>query len=373
MLSIWATGKIEETMSENSNVFDLIKKKLEELLSLKIMNFQIEHQIGSFRCDFLAEISFKNWHFSLVGEIIKQPSSSVFRRALFKLKSYVSQSPSLVPILIAEYLSEKRRKECKEEGVNFLDLSGNIFLQYGEGLYVERSGFLNQFPEVRKGRSPFSDKASLLLRAMLKKKKVWGVRELANEVRLNPGYVSRVFKELEKLRYLMRVNSKGKLKNQKSILEDWIHHYDYLKNEFMKYYCQAKSPQEIIGKLEKLNISKKVKYALGFHAGSFLISPHATFNDVHIYISDKESGALFENHLNLRPVDQGANVILVSPYYKHSVFYDIQKVNTLWVVSDIQLYLDLYHYPLRGLEQAEHLYEKRIKTIIESEDLHSDG
>ena len=360
-------------MLENRNFLDLIKEKLEELLSIKIMNFQIEPQIGLFRPDFIAEVGFKKWHFKLVGEIIKQPSSSIFRHTLSKLKSYVSQSPSLVPILIAEYLSAQRRKECKEEGVNFLDLSGNVFFQYGEGLYIERTGFSNQFPEVRKGRSPFSDKASLLLRAMLKKKKCWGVRELAYEIRLNPGYVSRMFKELEELRYLMKINSKAKLKNQKSILEDWIHHYDYKKNKFIKYHCLAKSPQEIMDKLKKMNISEKLKYALGFHAGAFLLSPHATFNEVHIYISDEESSGFFQNQLNLKAVDHGANVILVSPFYKNSVFYDLQKIRKLWVVSDIQLYLDLYHYPLRGLEQAEHLYDKRIKALIESEDLLSDG
>jgi hypothetical protein len=31
----------------------------------------------------------------------------------------------------------------------------------------------------------------------------------------------------------------------------------------------------------------------------------------------------------------------------------------------IQLYLDLYNYPIRGLEQAEHLYERRLKKLIE--------
>jgi DNA-binding transcriptional regulator YhcF (GntR family) len=372
-LSIWTTKLIEATLAEVSSSLDLIKKKFKESLSLKIMNIRIEPQIGSVRPDFIAEVCFKKWQFKLVGEIIKQPSSSVFRNAFFRLKSYVSQSPDLVPLLISKYLSEGKRKECKEEGINFMDLSGNVFLQYGEGLYIERTGFPNQFPEIRKGRNPFSDKASLLLRAMLKKKKFWGVRELANAVRLNPGYVSRMFKELEDLRYLMRLNSKAKLKNQKSILEDWIHHYDYKKNNFLKYHCLAKSPQEIIDKLKKMNISAKVNYALGFHAGAFLISPYAAFNEVHIYISDEKSSGFFKTKLSLKPVAQGANVLLVSPYYKHSVFYDMQKINKLMVVSDIQLYLDLYHYPLRGLEQAEHLYEKRIKTMLESRDVTSDG
>jgi len=38
-------------------------------------------------------------------------------------------------------------------------------------------------------------------------------------------------------------------------------------------------------------------------------------------------------------------------------------------LRNIQLYLDLYKFPLRGIEQAEHFYEKRLKDLIESEDL----
>jgi hypothetical protein len=67
----------------------------------------------------------------------------------------------------------------------------------------------------------------------------------------------------------------------------------------------------------------------------------------------------------LKEVVKGANLIFLLPYYKNSVFYDMQKIRNLWVVSDLQLYLDLYNYPIRGLEQAEHLYEKRLKQIIE--------
>jgi len=58
-------------------------------------------------------------------------------------------------------------------------------------------------------------------------------------------------------------------------------------------------------------------------------------------------------------------VILLYPYYKYSAFYGKLKIQGLWVVSDIQLYLDLYKYPLRGVEQAEDLYEKHLKKIIE--------
>ena len=43
------------------------------------------------------------------------------------------------------------------------------------------------------------------------------------------------------------------------------------------------------------------------------------------------------------------------------MFYGSREVKNFRVVSDIQLYLDLYGYPVRGREQAEHLYDKRLK------------
>jgi hypothetical protein len=68
----------------------------------------------------------------------------------------------------------------------------------------------------------------------------------------------------------------------------------------------------------------------------------------------------------LREAGEGANLIFLLPYYKHSVFYGKQRIRKLWVVSDLQLYLDLHNYPIRGMEQAEHLYEKRLRHIFEN-------
>jgi len=113
-----------------------------------------------------------------------------------------------------------------------------------------------------------------------------------------------------------------------------------------------------------LKIPENVNYALGLHAGASLISPHAVFDSIHLYVQNQQVADYFIKHLKLKSVDQGENVIFLFPYYKHSVFYDKQKLKGLWVVSDIQLYLDLYNYPVRGLEQAEHLYEKRFKNVI---------
>jgi hypothetical protein len=90
------------------------------------------------------------------------------------------------------------------------------------------------------------------------------------------------------------------------------------------------------------------------------------YNEVHVYIPSLDNISLLAKKLKLREAEEGGNFVFLLPHYKHSVFYDKKKVRGLWVVSDLQLYLDLYNYPIRGLEQAEHLYEKRLRNIIES-------
>jgi hypothetical protein len=121
---------------------------------------------------------------------------------------------------------------------------------------------------------------------------------------------------------------------------------------------------EIIEELGQLKIPDNVNYALSLHAGASLISQHAVFESVHIYVQNQQVANYFIKQLKLKLVDQGENVVFLFPYYKHAVFYDKQKLKGLWLASDIQLYLDLYNYPIRGLEQAEHLYKKRFKNAI---------
>jgi DNA-binding transcriptional regulator YhcF (GntR family) len=356
-------------MSAELEILNYLKDHRKELIPVQGLSIRIEPLRSGDKTagpDFLARVSFKNVQFRLIGEIILQVSSSMLKAKLSLLKSHVGKDESLVPLLVAKYLSPDRRKQCQKEGICFLDLSGNVFLEY-DGLYVERIGFPNRFPEKRRGRGPFSDKASLIIRAAFSDiKRVWGVRELAKSVGLDPGFVSRMAQELEKRNYISRSNSKLRLREPKSLLGDWVREYNHGRNREKRYFCLAKGPEEIIDKLTVAQIPKDILYALGLHAGASLVSPYAIYNEVYIYIQNESAIRWFRDKLKLREAEKGANLIFLLPHYKHSVFYDMQRIRNLWVVSDLQLYLDLHNYPIRGREQAEHLYEKRLKHIIES-------
>lgn len=375
-------------MKKKIEIISELKKSIERSIAAKKIDVHIIspkealdlYSLEKFKYSPLPSIIQINFHWEnkvvhLIGEVVSGWGSAVLRSKIQQLKQGLRKNrmKGKYPVIIGRYLSKNQRDICREKNVFYIDLVGNFYIHY-PGVYIDKEVESKGFPSEEIERNPFSDKASLILRKLIKERsKPWQIRKLAKELKLSPGYVSKIAKRLDEIDYALFNSLEGlKLKNRDALLADWIHRYNYKKNKGFKYFCLAKGPEEILARLKKFNIPDKVKYALGFHAGAYLISPHAVFNEVHIYVSDKESMDFFVNKLNLKQVGQGANLIILFPYYRHSVFYDKQKIKNIWVVSDIQLYLDLYKYPLRGIEQAEHLYEKRLKDLIEVKDL-SDG
>lgn len=356
-------------MVPDKQIFEQLKTRMSELLPVKELSVRIEeekHVAQGWNPDFFIFIDFGGQSFVLVGEVAANPSFPLLRDRISLLKAYVAGDEAWFPLLVCPFLSPRKRRECREAGVLYIDLSGNVYIECN-GLYIEREGFANRFQEKRQGRNPFSDKASLIPRVMIKDRwKWWGVRELANCVSLDPGFVSRMIREMEKRGYLKRQDKKVRLQEPKSLLDDWVGEYDFRKNEERKYFYLAKGPSEILEKLRRIRIPRDANYSMGLQAGANLIAPHSAYNEVHVYLKDYAHLDYFVQAMDLEKAEQGANLVFLNPYYKHSVFYDRQKVQDLWVVSDLQLYLDLYHYPLRGREQAEHLYEKRLKNRIQA-------
>lgn len=311
--------------------------------------------------DLAADVRFEKLQFEMIIEVATGNSLPILRNKIARLKAFAGQKRDAVPVLGAPYLSPERQALCRNEGVDFIDLSGNVHLQY-KSLYIDKRGLPNRFPEKRYGRNPFSDKASLILRVLLEgKEQSWGIRELAQKIGLDPGYVSRMAKEIESRGYVVRVDAKLRLRSVEGILDDWVRSYNLKKNKQSRYFCMAASVDDIIEKLSQLSIAEDIQYALSVQAGASLVAPLSSFKEVHLYASRDKDVAFFEKELVLTPAEKGANLILMRPYYKNSVYYGSQTVAGLRVVSDIQLYLDLYGYPIRGLEQAEHILSHRIK------------
>jgi Transcriptional regulator, AbiEi antitoxin, Type IV TA system len=151
-------------------------------------------------------------------------------------------------------------------------------------------------------------------------------------------------------------------------LKEWADLYDWRRNKLYHYYCHARDSEDVMNTLSAITLDDQRSAALGFQAGASLVSPHATFNQVHLIIDAARFDAIHADiqlQLRLEPSREGANLVIVRPYHRHSALFGSRQIRKWRVVSDIQLYLDLHRYPLRGEEQASHLWDMVIRPRLE--------
>ena len=215
----------------------------------------------------------------------------------------------------------------------------------------------------------FEPKATRILRALLvDPQRNWTIRGLAEEVKISPGYAHAVVSTLIGFGYVARTERfKIKTVNPTVLLKRWAAYHQYDKiNTFLDYYTFEREVDRFIGQLSHV---QSPNYALTALVGASLIAPHVRPVDIHIYIKKKEEATTLAKNLNLQPIPKGGNVKFVIPY-DEGVFYGQQtasirlsnkKEGKANVVSDVQLFVDLYNYPARGLEAAEHLYERIVE------------
>lgn len=222
-------------------------------------------------------------------------------------------------------------------------------------------------------RSLFRDKSTLILREMLHDlDREWKVRDFMKKCRISIGLISRTLSFLDKLGFVERVNrgriGYTRLIKKKELLEFWLENYDFSLNKVQSFY----SPDEKI--LEKVRSFLGEKgldefYALTLHAGANFITSYMFTEDIHIYLNHPsfyEIISEMQDRVFLKQLVAGGNVHFVYPYYKNSTFHNVREIATYRVVSNLQLYLDLYNFSPRGREHADYLknvFERRGEAI----------
>jgi hypothetical protein len=204
----------------------------------------------------------------------------------------------------------------------------------------------------------FADKASLVLRKILKDpERRWVVRDFTGPGGVSLGMSQEVLKAMEKKGYIERVkkgpNSYVALTNKDQLISDWLEGYNFDQNVIDTYYSADKN---VLNKFKK--VLKENQYALTLHTGANLITSFVRTEGIFIYLNlkDWKKDILdIRQKLDLKELVRGGNIHLIHPFYKNSLFFNTQKIKGYTVVSNLQLYLDLYNFQPRGREQAEYL------------------
>lgn len=221
----------------------------------------------------------------------------------------------------------------------------------------------------------YADKSSLVLDWLLREglsRKNFSLREVAKDARVSLGLVQRVFNILVLKGLLqvegVRTSKRFSFNKPEELLESWLERYSIVKKCKIRTYRSSLS-----GKLEWFNALKKSGLGSGVVLALHSAAEERGYKNTNLeglelYILDPSIRAKLESALQLEPQERGYEVLLIEPYYKMLLKQNRKADKEIGICPLLLAFLDLYHFPLRGQEQAEFMAQRapELKRIYKS-------
>ncbi len=344
---------------------DAVRQILEDITIIKIIDVEPYPGDNSSlpQPDFIVNVKTKGKkQYSLLFEVKSIGQPRYVRMAANQLQALVSGRKDAYGVFGAPYLSKESIKICRETGIGCIDVAGNCLLEF-DNLYINIQGRPNLYPAKRVLKSLFAPKSTRALRVLLcSPRREWGVKELAKEANISLGLASNIKKKLLDYEFIEEVTTRRNLRfrtlNPETLLQKWAENYAYRKNKLKNFYS-FDGPKEIEQRIADYCKANRISYAFTLTSGAALVAPSLRYTRVFAYIQDSLGDVA--QALNWKEVSSGQNVSILEPY-DEGIFYGLQDINGIKVVSDVQLYLDLQSYRGRGEEAAQFLLKTRLRA-----------
>ena len=270
-------------------------------------------------------------------------------------------------LVVAPVLTATSREWLQSENVGYLDGNGNLFLA-ADSIYLLRESSTKAHHASRSSSSEtniYKGRTTQVLHTLLHSpQRAWHVTELAAEARVAAGTAIKVCEPLENMLWMEREGrgpqSLRRLIDPGALLDAWSQQHQMDSYTVHRYYRWTSDLTELATMLGAAIEAQGAPWALTQLLGAMQRAPFVT-NTEHIAFLVPGSLDIKELALttNLKPADEGYNVVFLVPNTEGPLLYRHQEAN-MSLASDIQLYLDLINMPGRGREQAEHLRMERI-------------
>lgn len=352
---------IESRRTSTPELLRQLREELPRLLpNLKVEAVQKEERVGSVdRPNFAVRVRYGQTARELVFEVSSIGEPRMAELAITRLRRIGRGRPNSYPVFAAPYISTRSREICRSEEIGYLDLAGNAYLRFGPVL-IDRTSDAGHSIERRGLRSLLAPKATRVIRALLQApSEPTQITLLAKACSMSPAGVFFVVELLESKGFVTRDQRRRIMVSEpRRLLLEWAQNWSVEKSRANRYFSFEKGPERLISSISENAKRLGVEYAFTGMAGASFVAPFTRYEDVWVYVRG-ESETL-RGALDLRPVTSGANVVILTPY-DEGVFMGAHDVRGTQVVSDIQLFVDLYTNPARGQEQAEQILEKAIR------------
>jgi hypothetical protein len=307
----------------------------------------------------------------LVDVLDPVATGTELRTVAEKQQAIRTEVPDTLFLVASSILSEGIRGKLRSLGLNHADLSGTLYLDE-PGLMVRVDGTPEPRPPAsavpRSTINPFADRASLVLRTLLREPgRAWGIREIAEVRGISPGLASMVATELVRRDYAEQGAAGLRLHDAAAALADWSAAVDWSRTRILGFQTPYSPAEMLADVVPSLAAGSGERVALTQLSALDRYAPHVQHpGTIHLYVDhtawDRTVETVRARHY-AEPSPGGGNLQLALPRAKRSTFFDLRTIDGLPVVSPVQLFLDLTGFPIRGREAAHML----LRTVLTRE------
>ncbi len=253
---------------------------------------------------------------------------------------------------MTEFLTPSARRRLKEEGLNYLDLTGNVRLNLSRpGLFIETEGATTDpNPAEKAGRSLRGAKAGRIVRALCDFPGPLNVSNLAAKAGVDISYASRLVDWLAREGLLTRA-TRGPVEavDRARMIRRWADDYSVLKSNDARAFLDPRGVESLLRNLPTSNF----RYAVTGSFAANRLAPVAPARLAMLYVDDPDEAA---SALSLRPSEAGANAMLLVPF--DDVVFDRTRVDEgVTYVAPSQAAVDLLTSPGRSPAEGEAVLE----------------
>ena len=258
-------------------------------------------------------------------------------------------------LCIAKYISNDTSKTLKALRINYLDISGNCYIQ-AKDFFIHVSGQKVQRKSKTNQAKVFQESGIKLLFQLLSKPDhlQLSYRELAEMANISVGSVSNILTQLAEERFILKTKTKRLLKNTPELLERWvIAYHDVLRSRLMKKRMRF-SNKGISSNWKSLQLSGKGLW--GSEAGASILTNQINPESFTIYTFKtwQSIGEAF----GLIP-DENGNVEILQQFW-----IEDSKNEEKQIVPPLLIYADLMQSGFgRNAETAQLILENELSYL----------
>ena len=295
---------------------------------------------------------------TILVEIKRRLDPVAVPRVLEQMRAWVGWSamerPFATFLVATPYLSERTRDRLRDSELNYLDLTGNTLVAIDEpAVYIRTQGAMKDPNKAaRPMRSLRGVKTAQIVRALVDYRPPFGVRQLADIARTDPGNVSRVLDLLER-EDLIRRNPQGGVQdvNWRDLLRAWSRDYSLTGSNKYTTYLDPRGLENFLSRLRSL--PGGLRYAV---TGSLAAARRAPVAPSRLAVAFVDDATTAAEAMGLVPAETGANVMLVEP--KGSFAFERSGIDEgVRYVAPSQAVADLLTGSGRNPAEAEELLD----------------